>query len=77
MRSVNDTPIKNLHHLVEVLRDSREEFVKFEFFRRGGETLVLPREKMLAAIDEILTDNGIRTQGSPDTLEVWKAKPTR
>ena len=76
VKSVNDTPIKNLLHLVEVLRDSREEFMKFEFFRRGGETLVLPREKMLAAIDEILTDNGIRTQGSPDTLRVWKAKPT-
>jgi hypothetical protein len=51
--------------------------IKFEFFRRGGETLVLPREKMLAATDEILGDNGIRTQGSPDTLEVWKGKPTR
>jgi len=28
----------------------------------------------LAATEEILTDNGIRAQGSPDTLKVWSAK---
>ena len=33
-----------------------------------------PAREMLAATDEILTDNGIRTQGSPDTLAVWNAK---
>jgi hypothetical protein len=30
---------------------------------------------MLAATDEILTDNGVRSQGSSDTLAVWNAKP--
>jgi hypothetical protein len=30
---------------------------------------------MLAATDEILTDNGIRDQGSSDTLAIWNAKP--
>jgi hypothetical protein len=63
--------------LVEVLRDSREEFIKFEFARRGGETLVFPREEMLAATEEILTDNGIRSAGSPDVLSVWNPKPAR
>jgi hypothetical protein len=29
---------------------------------------------MVAATEEILTDNGIRAQGSPDTLAVWQAK---
>jgi hypothetical protein len=29
---------------------------------------------MSAATEEILTDNGIRAQGSPDTLKVWSAK---
>jgi len=32
---------------------------------------------MLADMDEILNDNGIRNQGSPDTLEVWNAKPAK
>jgi hypothetical protein len=30
---------------------------------------------MVAATEEILTDNGVRAQGSPDTLAVWEAKP--
>ena len=67
----------DLRHLVEVLRDSRAEYIKIEFARRGGETLVFPREAMLAATEEILTDNGIRSAGSPDTLAVWNAKPSR
>jgi S1-C subfamily serine protease len=77
VKTVNNIPIKNLRHLVEVLRDSREEFIKFEFARRGGETLVFPREEMLAATEEILTDNGIRSAGSPDVLSVWNPKPAR
>jgi S1-C subfamily serine protease len=77
VKTVNDIPIRNLRHLVEVLRDSRAEFIKFEFARRGGETVVFPREEMLAATEEILTDNGIRSPGSPDVLAVWNAKPAR
>jgi hypothetical protein len=30
---------------------------------------------MLAATDGILTDNGVRSQGSPATLAIWNAKP--
>jgi S1-C subfamily serine protease len=77
VKTVNDRPIRNLRHLVEVLRDSREAVTKFEFAQRGGETLVFPHKEMIAAIEEILTDNGIRAQGSPDTLEVWNLKRAR
>ncbi len=77
VKTVNGIPIKNLDHLVEVLRDSRDEFIRIEFDMRSGETLVFPRKEMLAATDEILTDNGVRSQGSPDTLAVWNAKPSR
>jgi len=31
----------------------------------------------LVATDEILTDNGVRSQGSPDTLAVWMARPAK
>ncbi|HEX2860448.1 MAG TPA: trypsin-like peptidase domain-containing protein [Lacunisphaera sp.] len=74
VRAVNGTPIKNLRHLVEVLRDSRDEFFTFEFFGRG-ETYVMPRREMVDATEEILSDNGIRDQASPDLLAIWKAKP--
>jgi len=75
VKSVNGQQIKNLVHLVELLRDSKDEFVRFEFDIRGGETPVFPRAEMIAATDEILTDNGIRSQGSPDVMTIWNAKP--
>jgi hypothetical protein len=30
---------------------------------------------MVAATEEILMDNGVRAQGSPDMMEVWKSGP--
>jgi S1-C subfamily serine protease len=74
VKSVNGIAIKNLGHLVEVLRDAKEEFIVVEFASRGGETMAFPRTQMLAATEEILTDNGVRSQGSPDMLAVWNAK---
>jgi S1-C subfamily serine protease len=74
VKAVNGIPIKNLAHLVEVLRDAKSPFITIEFNNRGGETLVFPRAEMVAATDEILTDNGVRSQGSPDTLAIWNAK---
>jgi S1-C subfamily serine protease len=77
VKSVNGIPIKNLGHLVEVLRDAKTQFITVEFNNRSGETMVFPRADMLAATDEILTDNGVRSQGSPDTLAIWNAKPAQ
>jgi hypothetical protein len=74
VKTVNEIAIKNLDHLVEVLRDATGEFVTFEFEGRNMEALVFTRKEMLAATEEILTDNGVRAQGSADTLAVWNAK---
>lgn len=74
VKAINGVRVKNLAHLVELLRDARGEFVRIEFDNRYGETLVFPRAEMAAATDEILTDNGIRSQGSPDTLAIWNAR---
>ena len=73
--TVNGTHIKSLKQLVAVLRDLKDPFVTIEFDQKGGEVLVFSRPAMVAATEEILTDNGIRAQGSPDTLAVWQAKP--
>ncbi len=72
--SVNGTRVRSLAQLVALLRDLKDEFVVIEFDGRGGETLILPRKETLAATDEILTDNGVRAQGSPDMLAIWQEK---
>ena len=74
LKSVNGITIKNLAHLVEVLRDSKDEFLTFKFSNQFCETLVFNRTDALAATEGILTDNGIRCQGSSDTLAVWNGK---
>jgi hypothetical protein len=42
--------------------------------QRQGETMVLPRQAVLDATEGILSDNGIRAQGSPDMLDIWNGK---
>ena len=74
VKTVNGVAIKNLKHLVATLRDTTDEFIVIDFCGRGNETLVFPRKEMIAATEEILTDNGVRAQGSADTLAVWNAK---
>jgi hypothetical protein len=77
VKTVNGIPIKNLDHLVEVLRDSKDKFITIEFYGLLAPTLVFPRTEMAAATDPILTDNDIRSQGSPDTLAIWNAKSSK
>ena len=74
VEAVNGQRIKNLAHLVETLHDLRDPFVTFEFQGRAGEVLVFPRAEMAAATEDILTDNGVRSQGSPDTMAIWRGK---
>jgi hypothetical protein len=77
VKTVNNVPIKNLTHLVELLRDSKDEYITVEFDSRAGEALVFVRKEMVDATEEILNDNGIRSQGSPDTLAIWNAGTAR
>jgi S1-C subfamily serine protease len=77
VKAVNGIPVKNLNHLVQILRDAKGEFITIECYNRFGETMVFPRAEMLGATDEILTDNSVRSQGSPDTLAIWNAKPSQ
>ena len=74
VKSVNGTLIKNLPHLVEVLGSAQGDFVTFEFYGRGVETFAFPRKDIAAVTDEILSDNGVRAQGSPDVLALWNGR---
>lgn len=59
---------------MEVLRDCSAEFVTIDFASASDEVLVFPHKAMLAATDEILSANGVRSQGSADMLRTWTAK---
>ena len=48
-----------------------------ELSGRNVETLVFPRAKMVAATEEILADNGIRSQGSQEALAILKTAPAQ
>jgi len=69
---VNDVPVKNLVHLVEMLRDNKDQFVVFRFSNSQSERIVFDRQEIEAATEEILSENGIRKQYSDDLKAVWE-----
>ncbi|HEX7511475.1 MAG TPA: trypsin-like peptidase domain-containing protein [Chitinivibrionales bacterium] len=71
VKTINGIVIKNLAHLVQTIRDCKDDYIIVNFAGRGGEALVFPRKDMQKATDEILGDNGIRSQGSPDLMNLW------
>ena len=76
---VNGVKIKNLRHLVETLRDCKDEFLTFRFADEGSAILVFDRKEMDKVTEEILEENGIALsrRGSADMLQVWKKKPAK
>jgi S1-C subfamily serine protease len=79
VKEINGTRVKNLKHLVELLRDSTDEYLVFRFAELGAEVLVFRRQEMNAATDDVLDDHGISPtrRGSPDLLKVWKQRKGR
>jgi S1-C subfamily serine protease len=69
--AVNGVKIRNLKHLVETLRDVKEDFVEFKFLGKYSELIVFSRREALEATEEILSDNGIREQCSADVAPIW------
>jgi len=72
--SVNGIAIRNLRHLVAVLRDAREEFTVVHFANPEGEDLVFRSRELLDSTNDLLNENGIRSQGSPELMQIWNAK---
>ena len=64
---VNGTAVRNLVHLVEMLRDCKDEFLSIDLAGLSS-PLVFRRDNMAKATDNILSDEGIRKQYS-DNLE--------
>ncbi len=74
LKSINGTTITSLKQCVETLRDlagSSEEFLTFEFYDRGADRLVYRRTDILASMEDVLNENGIRRPISPDLEALW------
>ena len=79
LSEVNGIQIQNLRHLVEILRDNRDEQISFKFAASGvltHETMVFNRAELMEATGKILEENGIRYPSSPDLRAVWEAPAT-
>ena len=71
--TVNGVCVKNLRHLVELLRDSKEEFITFSYSGKYAHTReVVRRVEAEQATEQILNENSIRQQASPELLKVWQ-----
>jgi S1-C subfamily serine protease len=74
VESINGTRIQSLRHLVETLRDCKDEFLTFRFAEEGAETVVFRRQAMLDATEPLMSQNGVPHRGSDDVLPIWNAK---
>jgi S1-C subfamily serine protease len=74
VKDVDGVPVRNLRHLVELLRDGRGEYLTIRFFGEMSETLVFPRKATLDATEQLMRENGIPRRGTDDTLAVWNGK---
>jgi S1-C subfamily serine protease len=69
---VNGVRVRNLKHMVEILRDSTGEFTEILFLANHPERIIFRRQEALQATEEILANNGIRSQCSADLSSVWQ-----
>ena len=71
LAKINGEKVKNLKHMVQILRDTEEKQVKFEFAEKNASYLVFDRKELEEAMEDILIDNGIARQGSKKLLKEW------
>jgi S1-C subfamily serine protease len=74
VKEINGVRVKNLRHMVEILRDSKEKYTTISFDDRASETIVFNHKEALNATEEVLSDNGLRERASDELLAVWSAK---
>jgi S1-C subfamily serine protease len=75
-KDVDGVPVKNLRHLVELLRDGAGEFLTIRFHGEMAETMVFRRKEIEKATESLMAEHGIPRRGSEDLLKVWESKPT-
>jgi S1-C subfamily serine protease len=70
---LNGKHVKNLRSLAELLRDNKDEFLRFEMADLS-EALVFRRSEMESTTEEILSNEGIRYQASSSLRDVFEKK---
>lgn len=68
---VNGQDVKNFRHLIELLRDCKDDYLTFHFTEERAEIMVLPRGSLDRVTQELMEENGISRRGSPDAMAVW------
>ena len=71
---VNGVRVRNLKHLVEIVRDAKSEYIEFSFVGNHPERIVFKREEAVRATEDVLEINGIRNQCSAELRGVWQRK---
>jgi S1-C subfamily serine protease len=71
LSELNGTKVKNLAHLVELIRTCQDEYLTFRFAEDYSETLVFRRKGMLEATESLMSENGIPRRGTDDVLAIW------
>lgn len=71
LAEVDGQPVRNLAHLVRLIRDGQSEFVTFRFAEEATEHLVFRRKELAAATREVMAENGIPAIGSDDVVALW------
>jgi hypothetical protein len=74
VQDVDGVPVKNLRHLVELLRGGTGEYVTLRFFGEASETLVFPRQALAESTAQLTAENGIPRRGSDDAMAIWSMK---
>jgi hypothetical protein len=74
VKEINGARVKNIRHMVELLRDSKEKYTTISFDDRASETIVFNHQEALKATEEVLSDNGVRQQASDDLKAIWADK---
>ena len=74
VKAVNGEKVKNMKHLVELLRDTKETFTTISFDDKASETIAFNHKEALDVTEDILSDNGIRQRASDDLAAVWNGK---
>jgi hypothetical protein len=76
---VNGIRVRNLRHLVEILRDNSQPQVIVKFAKvvhRTHETIVFNRTELMESTNKVLEENGIRFPSSADLRPVWEKSLT-
>ncbi len=74
VKEINGVRIKNIRHMVELLRNSKEKYTRIVFDDRASETIVFDHQEALKATEDVLSDNGVRQQASEDLSAIWAKK---